>query len=282
MIKIENISKLQEIRAVQALTDLEIKIHINPSDEPKFSLLKTYFGMSYNFKTINGSICLKDIVYIDHSTPKTSITTITKPLIFSKKILLNLKSKWPENRSVFFSFCGLITEKRKATIENWMYVHFNKIIHLKKENRTYKIIRKILNAPKLNHLMILKYDKLQVWSSNRGRNFPVKSWDAEYYKYLLKSKFVLCPSGDYIWTYRFFESIMCGAIPIVEESCTAYNGFKFYYMKDSMSNIAWSPEIAIYNFNLCMERLTLTTEEATKIRYNLKKLALINKIEFDG
>lgn len=37
--------------------------------------------------------------------------------------------------------------------------------------------------------------------------FQKKSWDTEYYDILSQSKFVICPSGDFIWSYRFFEAI---------------------------------------------------------------------------
>ena len=47
---------------------------------------------------------------------------------------------------------------------------------------------------------------------------------------MAKSKFVLCPNGDFIWTYRFFEAIACGAIPIIEDDLPLYDGFQYYKM----------------------------------------------------
>jgi len=58
---------------------------------------------------------------------------------------------------------------------------------------------------------------------------------------------------------------MCGAIPIVEESCPSYNGFKYYNMADNLNELNWSKEIIEFNFNLCIERLTLSKEEAKLI-----------------
>ena len=46
---------------------------------------------------------------------------------------------------------------------------------------------------------------------------------------LLRSKFVLWPNRDYIWSYRFFETVMSGAIPIVEED-GAYERFDYFRM----------------------------------------------------
>ena len=79
---------------------------------------------------------------------------------------------------------------------------------------------------------------------------------------------VLCPNGDFVWTYRFFEAAMCGAIPVVENTCPHYDGFVHYAMKDDPRNYRWSLETAIHNFNLCREKLTipphLLTEELRK------------------
>jgi Exostosin family len=36
-----------------------------------------------------------------------------------------------------------------------------------------------------------------------------------YYDQLQSTRFALCPDGDFPWTYRFLEAIMCGAIPVV-------------------------------------------------------------------
>lgn len=37
-----------------------------------------------------------------------------------------------------------------------------------------------------------------------------------YFKTMCESKFILCPAGDAPWSFRFYETIMCKSIPIVE------------------------------------------------------------------
>jgi hypothetical protein len=69
-------------------------------------------------------------------------------------------------------------------------------------------------------------------NSNRGRNKETKAKDEEYFKIMSKAKFVLCPNGSFIWTYRFFEAIVFKAIPIIEENCSLYDGYKFYKKND--------------------------------------------------
>jgi hypothetical protein len=38
-----------------------------------------------------------------------------------------------------------------------------------------------------------------------------------YFEVLRTSQFALCPAGDAPWSMRFFEAVMCGAIPIVSD-----------------------------------------------------------------
>lgn len=45
--------------------------------------------------------------------------------------------------------------------------------------------------------------------TNNGRIIPKNYFDGEYYGVLCNSKFTLCPRGDFNWTYRFLEAIMC-------------------------------------------------------------------------
>ena len=53
--------------------------------------------------------------------------------------------------------------------------------------------------------------------------FKNKSWvtwtrvgQQEFFKYIKKSKYVLCPRGNALDTFRFYDAIYAGAIPIVE------------------------------------------------------------------
>jgi len=67
---------------------------------------------------------------------------------------------------------------------------------------------------------IFKYKGLsnsEIVKSTYGRNSNTKyNIDKEYYQKLCNTKFSLCPIGQCPWSYRFFESIMCFAIPVLE------------------------------------------------------------------
>jgi len=68
--------------------------------------------------------------------------------------------------------------------------------------------------------------------SERGRDIKIKVKDEEYFNEMSKAKFTLCPNGDFIWTYRFFESIIFKSIPIIEDYCDHYDGYYFYRHND--------------------------------------------------
>jgi hypothetical protein len=59
----------------------------------------------------------------------------------------------------------------------------------------------------INNAIKTNIGDLVVWSSEKGRYYPFKAFDEEYFKELANSHFVLCPSGDCVWSYRFFEAV---------------------------------------------------------------------------
>jgi hypothetical protein len=77
-----------------------------------------------------------------------------------------------------------------------------------------------------------KFKNATIIYSNRGRNLNTKIKDEEYFNLIGRAKFVLCPNGDFIWTYRFFESILLGAIPIIQDYSDLYKNYKFYKYGD--------------------------------------------------
>jgi len=235
----KKINLIQEVRLIHALCESNFNIIIDKSQEEKLIHLKK-FNISYKINNNYKGINFRDLVKINHSIPETIIGGIKKPIIFPKAITEHLKSNWKDSKLYNYSFIGLLTTKRKNVLEEWIH---------KNQNINYQI-----NIDKEYSINI---GDLYLSSSKNGRNFPKKSWDSEYYDILLNSKFVICPSGDFIWSYRFFETILCGAIPIIEEYCDAYDGFKFYYMNDDIKNLKYSKEILEFNYKHCIEKITI-------------------------
>lgn len=265
----KKINLIQEVRVLQALSELGVEIILPFKQKYKFITLRSKFGMKLNSSGDASHFLSKSLV-VNHEIPETNIFGISKPIIFPKSIVDYLHSNWKEIRLNKFSFAGLITNKRQSLIQQWMDKNLDDLNYtLEFENSVFKSvlnkITKYLRIPLTNET---RYGDLLVWNSTRGRVFPGKSWDEAYYQTLLNSKFVLCPNGDYIWSYRFFESILCGAIPVIEESCAAYNGFKYRFMSEVIDSNDWSAEDAKHNYLLAIDRLIISSEELTSISLN--------------
>lgn len=254
---------IQSIRLAHALMETSYNLVILPEDEAKFSILKQKFGINYS---VSEQPCLTlSGLTIVHQEPRTQVGNITRPLLFPQQILVYCRELWAVKREHRITFAGLLTEQRRAILKQIIERNYETSINfedLSRPNLFSKIQKKlwqVLAKQPTSQLIKWQYKDLYFWSSNRGRNFPIKSWDDSYFKLLANSEFVLCPNGDYVWTYRFFESIMCGAIPIVEESCPAYEGFSYRTIKENFNQMIWSQEEAEYNYQLCLERLTVPT-----------------------
>ena len=255
---------LQAIRLTHALMESDYKVHIQKEHKNKFSLLKDIFNLEYKLGV--EEVTILNSVKFNHSNPSSQIGSLKRTLIFPQASFDYCRQLWSDKRKIKICFAGLVTEKRKHTLEEWFKSNFpNSRFKLPTKERLIirfgNKLRRKLNLPVLPSTYKTELNGVIFWSSNRGRVFPVKAWDEEYFRLLADSQFVLCPSGDYVWTYRFFESIMCGAIPIIEKYCPAYEGFRYFSMDDSISSLKCRKEDVNYNFQLCFERLTVSSSE---------------------
>lgn len=266
-------NKIQNIRFAQSIAECGINISIKKEDEIKFLEIKKYFNFKYKF--FNQDDKVLNFENISHQKPSTCFGTIYRPLVYSLSVLNYCKSIWKANRIRKFSFIGLVTEQRKKALKEFIESNTNKKdlkIDLQ-PSLVKKLINKILNKPTIVELV---FDNIYLWSSDKGRKFPYKSWDDDYYQVLSDSQFVICPNGDFIWTYRFFEAVMCGAIPVIEDTCDIYEGFRFLTMKDDLSNAQWSEEDALYNLALFSERFTIDSSEYIKELKNYNNKEFFN------
>jgi hypothetical protein len=254
---------LQQVRLIHAIAESGISIVVMNSEKFKFRPLIGKFGMKLQTGNENG-VKISSFTDINHELPRTSIGEINRVIIFPRALTEYCRSLWKKKRKYRFSFVGLITESRKVLLQEWVQKNtdfqgsFDEYTEKQiPKNLLGKLLRK--TGTDLKQKMI-KPD-LYITNSKKGRNFPGKSLDTTYYGTLANSEFVLCPSGDYTWSYRFFESILCGAIPVVEETCEAYEGFRFYMMTDKSEDLKWSAEDAIFNYNLCLERIVVSPED---------------------
>jgi hypothetical protein len=253
-------SLLQSIRLVHALTESGHRLHIRSEHQDRFSRLAEVFGIHYAVG-IDG-IPELPALRVDHRTPRTVIGTIERPLIFPHAIVDRCRMMWALRRDIRFSFAGLLTESRREVLGNWLK-GIDARAQLVLTDASPSVIRALAGAPRrlLDRLrkksLTVDTGEIVFWSSQRGRHFPIKSWDEEYYRLLGRSQFVLCPRGDCVWTYRFFEAALCGALPVIEATCEAYAGFRYKTMAEPARDMEWRREDAEHNYERCRERLTV-------------------------
>ena len=194
-----------------------------PADQlDKFSILRERFGLRLATARPDDP-SLTPFVTIDHETPSTALGAVVRPLIFPRAIVDHCRTLWPAARPHRYSFAGLLTDSRRALLEGWMAGSADGAAGLAAKTSFGGFVRRQLirwrGADRQRRI-----GDVTVWSSERGRRFPTKAWDEEYFQLLADSEHVLCPSGDYQWSYRFFEACLCGAVPIVEEASPLYDG----------------------------------------------------------
>jgi|TARA_B110000483_G_scaffold45582_1_gene56924 hypothetical protein len=96
-----------------------------------------------------------------------------------------------------------------------------------------------------------------VYESDRGRNTKLKySLDKEYYTSLAETKFALSPTGGCDWSYRMFESIACGAIPILGDNDIDIfiKDYKYFRHSDQKK---YNIEDANNNYKILLKNITI-------------------------
>lgn len=252
--------RLQEIRLIHALSEGFYEIVIPPQIESRFKVLKEKLGMKYQIG-IKGDIAISKYLTISHEKPLTRFADLERTLVFPSCILDRCYKMWPENRKLRFSFIGLVTESRRELINKWALKNFNSELPSVPEKQINYWISRLINAViKIEIKKQIEIGELTFWSSNFGRVFPGKSWDEDYYNIMTQSQFVLCPPGDCVWSYRFYEAIMCGAIPIVEKECDATIGFEYYTFSDDVRSLTWCKDKATNNFKRLFNKFTIHSD----------------------
>ncbi|MBI2834928.1 MAG: exostosin family protein [Acidobacteria bacterium] len=218
----------------------------------KFEYLQQFFPFTFSRQPAS----LLSTVSVSHREPLTRIGSIVRPLIFPRSIVQRSRAMWQRQRPIRFLFTGLLTSRRIQSLEGWLGAPLPEPASAGPPRRA--------GHPDAG---------LRIEPSTRGREFPAKSWDDPYHALTASAQFVLCPPGDYVWTYRFFEAIFCGAMPVVEEPAPCYEGFAFATFSDDPEGLTWSQEIAAANFARAAALLTIMPEELDEVlRHELGRL----------
>lgn len=159
-------------------------------------------------------------IEISHSEPTTKIfDCFSAPLIFPK--LIRDKFNTPINSKIDkIYFRGKWTLSRAIDMFKlaWNLNEFKALFSL------------LLKALIFRHSYTIETSKLFIIFTKRGRTAAFKYIDEDYFTEMSKYKYVYCSPGDYIWTYRFYETMQVGSIPIALASSKYYHPFS--YIKD--------------------------------------------------
>jgi hypothetical protein len=222
-------------------------------DAPKFARLRKIFQPQYF--VVDSGRALSGCA-VRHDVPSTSIGAVSRSLIFPHAIVRHCQSLWRARRRVHASFCGLLNAPRQRFADEWVARQpIATCCFLESIIRAMR--RRWLGAGLGTRVEHVRRGTVLIEHSTRGREFPAKAWDSPYYKMLADTKYALCPPGDYEWSYRFFEAVLCGAIPVVEKPLAIYDGFRFLTLADDVDACEWTLEVAEANFQVCRERVTV-------------------------
>ena len=276
---------LQTLRLVHAIGETGFRLCVEPDDEKAVVLLKKVFGLEYKVGT--GGAQRISGLYVDHLTPLTRVGSIERPLIMPNGVLRHCRAGWPKEREIDVSFTGLLTDSRQAAINRWLSLSGLEQISVPAEPKFLgRQVRRVVRKLGFPVEDTVATGNVTIHASERGRHFPHKAWNARYYDLMLKSKFVLCPSGDFkrdgvAWTYRFFEGVMCGTIPVIEQPCAAYEGYRYHLMSEPLPALRWSSEDAMHNFRLAQQQLTVDAGELRAEVLSLLSAANAGRVQRD-
>ncbi len=246
------ISLIQEVRLAHALAESAFDIAVPAHELHKFAMLRERFGLQLAVAR-PGDPSLAPFIAIDHETPATVVGTIARPLIFPRGIADRCRELWPATRSHRYSFAGLLTDNRQALLERWIDGNAGPApvpTHLGGFVRRQVIRWRGADQQR-------RIGDVTLWWSERGRRFPIKAWDEDYFRMLAASEAVLCPNGDSVWSYRFFEACLCGALPIVEQASPLYERFRYRLMTQPRDHGPWSREVAEHNYRACVDLIVV-------------------------
>src|SRR6185369_5126611 len=221
------LDRIQDLRFAAALMESGYAVCIPGAHAQTFRHMQKFLDISFHAECA-GVPTLPEVL-VDHKTPECRLGHLSRPLIFPRSMLKYLRSRWQPNRSIRLSFCGLLTESRKCIIGKWMGKTSGEP-SFGNQGVLGRALRRLSTLIWGRHVWQDKSLGILIASSNRGRQFPTKAWDQGYFDLLCDSQFVLCPDGDFQWTYRFFEAVICGAIPVVQSESAIYHGYAYRVM----------------------------------------------------
>ena len=204
---------------------LNIKINTNKMSSlilGEFDWQQTYEGLKYHMED----------AYIENNMDTLNITNNPQVALFSHQYY-NEINQLNQDKTIDFCFIGSI----QSNVKNRLWV----IDFAKKYFTSKSVFINTDNDP--NWSLLGDFDlsfKQTGFSPKQFSNYLSKKIQYRvvkenlyYFQTMCNSKYILCPAGDSPWSFRFYETLMCNSLPIVntwhhtyrtaEESKLSYN-----------------------------------------------------------
>jgi len=251
---------LQQWRMLQALAESDFSFSVPTAQRENVAYLRKFFGVRLSFA--DGRDIAGHLLQLDTIEPWCALAGLRRTLIYPHQVLRHCRARWKADRRIRFGFAGFAHHSRHEVLDAWHRRCFGRPLVPTTVRSSDEI------AGYLEHELSTT---VSVVYSKAGRSFPGKVWDDAYYDYLLNCTMTLCPDGEEVWTYRFFEAMLCGSIPVVQSDCAVYQGFRYGFLDDDPARIDCSADTVAHNIRLCRERLTIPLPELNDaIAYHLR------------
>lgn len=171
------------------------------------------------------------------SESKINSNTITKEYALYPNSWIQSINNMTKNKYYSFNFIGgLHTDDKTYTNRNWLLPYIknnslNKNSYIAFTDKKSKQIHKKMGDFDYTHTIQGFVPKM---------NTTHLYFDNHYFSIMCQSKFTLCPAGDSPWSMRFYESILCHSIPIVQYKSHSYRNaieqkipYYFYTIDDN-------------------------------------------------
>lgn len=255
-------ARIQEVRLIAAILEAGFGAKLTPQQILSFKDNDRYVSQSFQgeFAKLN--------IKIDHELPSTSIEDIYAPVIFPDWMVPTQN----QSKVIRYNFVGIQNKERIIETLNiyrnsknpYWYLMRSLSDVLARWRNKYSIL--LLNY--LTQRIIGKEDHI-VWS-DAGRNLSNKLFDKDYFDALSRSHFVICPEGDFPWSYRLIESVLCDALPVLDHSDKIVAQFKLKTIATKDDLHINDKKIVVFN-KAQIIKVVVKKDELVKLRKGLQK-----------
>lgn len=211
------LARVQEARLFAALLESGWGLKVNEQQAECLKEIHTFFPVSQD--NFSGEDAFDIPILIDHLKPITRFGHVERPLIFPTW-LFRVGASAIKERDYLVTFQGFPSNKRvELALEfierNWGCLNW---FHQKQVLLVNQLPESKLRTNLLNGLFsrLCRDPRVKIKWSTGGRTLACKIVDVEYWSMLHRSFAVYCPEGDCGWTYRFFEAMLAGALPVID------------------------------------------------------------------